>query len=610
MMKSTEMGVFTRAFLTDRARAATFAKVAFLALLSLTLVWWLDPALDTDASAGLLWRNALPFSLVALFLYGLSGRFLLSAWLSAGLGWALFAINDLKEREMNAPLMPGDWALRDQVLRHMDFFSRYAAGGLMIVLALLAFIAVCGVLYWLERRWKHPARVTRVLLISLPLVLLYTAFQGYGSWKRVYSDTALAGFQSWSPVASTRQVGVMAALVRLTQDQRITIPEPDRRVVTDFATKYSANLREMAKRDVPSELPDIVLVQSEAFFQPEILNGIGPGEFTPNFTRLSATGIAGSLLTPTYGGGTIRTEFEVLTGYPMFAFPAMPYPYFGLVGPWMPSVPRRLQAFGYSTALFHPFRGDFWNRQQVMPTLGFQHSYYENEFAGAAHAGAYVADRALFDFVFEYLQKKEKAPSFSMVITMENHGPWDNDATDLPNALDGLPLPSGLSERGARQMRYYLSHLVNGDAALGDFAQRLMARSRWTILLFYGDHLPSLDEAFQNLGFDDGKSYAEQSTRYMLLSNRPLAPRKRDLSAYELPGLLFDTIGLRTDGYLAFDGAIRRAQARDQPSRAPHYGQVYLNAAQMEVRCGHKLSLAGTCDQQPDTSAPAFSASK
>jgi phosphoglycerol transferase MdoB-like AlkP superfamily enzyme len=598
MAFSSRAGSTVRAVFNRHATAVGCVRIVLVALVGLVLVWRLDPALPVTVPMGLLWRNALPVSLFALLLYGLSGRTLLSIWLTGWMAWLVFAVNAIKERNMNAPLMPGDWVLKDQLLHHLSFFSHYAGRGVVMLLGIAIFLAVCWMLWRCERYWPRPAAWARVVWVLLPLVLLYAAFSGGRPWNRVYSDQALVGFQLWDPVASVRHTGLMAGLVRMTQESRVRVPTADASVIADFVKFHAGSLNSRATRQVPAELPDIVVVQSEAFFDPSILKGVDPDDFTPNFDRLAAAGITGKLVTPAYGGGTIRTEFETLTGYPMRAFPSIVYPYYGLVGGWMPSVPRRLQAFGYSTTLFHPFRADFWNRQEVMPELGFQRSYYEKDFAKAARAGLYISDQALFSFVLAQLDKEHDAPSYTMLITMENHGPWKRDAVDLPHALDGRSLPTGLSAKGTREMAYYLAHLVNGDAALGDFARDLMARPRWTVMLFYGDHLPSLDDAFKDTGFDDSEGFSAQRTRYMLISNRPIKPRELDLSAYELPGLLFDTLGLPGDGYLAFDGAIREAAAQAQPEQGAHYGQVSFNAARMEVRCRQKLSLAGTCPRR------------
>lgn len=578
-----------------RGSAHTTAQLLMMALLGVLLVLRFDPALHLATPAGLLWRNALPVMLLALVLYALLGRVVFSAWLTFVVVRMTFVVNAIKQRDMNAPLLPGDWVLKDQLLHHLNFFSRYAGGIKSLALATLVFLIVSVALWRLERRLPRPSLPTRVAWFLFAVLVLYTMLRGERPWRDVYSDAALPGFQLWDPIASVQSTGLMASLVRMTQESRIRIPKADDSVVIDFAKGHRESLASRADRAIPSPLPDIVVVQSEAFFDPAILKGIQPGDFDPNFERLSQTGITGYLTTPAYGGGTIRTEFETLTGYPMQAFPSIVYPYYGLARRWMPTVPRRLLAFGYSTTLFHPFRADFWNRQEVMPMLGFQHSYYDKDFAGAAHAGLYVSDQALFDFVLAHLSDAPHVPSYSMIITMENHGPWNQDVVGLPKGLAGRVLPPGLSAEASQEMTYYLSHLINGDAALGAFVQKLMARPRWTILLFYGDHLPSLNKAFEEVGFDNGDEYGNQHTRYMLISNRPLKPRSLNLDAYALPGLLLDTAGLPEDGYMAFDGAIREAETKDVPQQLPHYGQVSFDAARMEVRCRHRLKLDGTC---------------
>ncbi|OOG55545.1 hypothetical protein B0E48_12955 [Rhodanobacter sp. C03] len=544
----------------------------------------------------MLWRNALPVFLLILMIYGLSSRVLLSLVIGGGITRLVFEVNAIKQLNMGQPLLPGDLLLGNQVIHNIGFFAHYTGHRLVLLLfAALLFAAVLWAIWRMERHSQRLRWMPRLLWASLALVALITLYRGDGPWQRVYADEGLPGFQLWYSVASVQRVGFMAEFVRMSQESRVRLPRGDQMLVARFAQSHADDLSARMTRKPPTELPDIVVVQSEAFFDPGVLNGIDFGEFVPNFEHLAATGITGSLTTPTYGGGTIRTEFETLTGYPMQAFPAIAYPYYGLASQWMPSVPHRLEAFGYSTTLFHPYRGSFWNRRETMPALGFQHTYYLKQFGDAARAGEFISDRALFDFVLAHLDEAATSPQYAMAITMENHGPWDFDAGALTSLLNGRPLPHGLSAKGTEEMTYYLAHLVNGDQALGDFAKRLLARPRWTILVFYGDHLPALPHAFTDLGFDDGRPDIEEHTRYMLLSNRPLNSRKLDLNAYDLPGLLFDTVGLPEDGYLALASTIRHVWAQDDYQHGSEYGQIQFNAAQLEVACRHKLDAAGKC---------------
>ena len=582
-----------------RQRGVRYFCVSLLtiALMSVLLVWVLDPALGAMPPAwGLLWRNALPVAIFALLVYALTGRTLFSVLLSAATVWAVYRTNAIKVVNLDEPLMPGDLVLVHQVLHNLGFFSHYTGHRPITLIAAAVLFGLLMYAAWrVERRCWRLRWHGRIALTGLMLTALVTLFLGTRPWSAAYADEAMPDFQIWEPVASVQQVGLMAGLVKFSQSARIAVPMGDKRLVSDFAQSHAADMQARASRKPPSQLPDVVIVQSEAFFDPGVLKGISMGEYAPNFERLAATGISGSLTTPTYGGGTIRTEFETQTAYPMEAFPSVVYPYYGLASHWMPTLAHRLEAFGYSVSLFHPFKGSFWNRDTVMPELGFQHLHFEPDFAGAQHAGVYVSDHALFDHVLAHLDQDGPAPHYAFVITMENHGPWNLDPGDLVNDLKAHPLPAGLSAEGRKELTYYLAHLVNGDKALGDFAAKLMARPRWTILIFYGDHLPALTSAYADLGFDDRGPDVGEHTRYLLISNRPLQPQQMDLNSYDLPGLLFDTIGLPEDGYLALAAELRARWAAHDFQNGPHYGQIQFNAAELEVQCRHKLTLTGKC---------------
>ncbi|WP_266183428.1 LTA synthase family protein [Dyella humicola] len=573
-----------------------FFGIAFVIAACLILVLALDPAMSPFPGWRLLWLNVLPIMLVALVLFGISGRAWLSAWIIGGVVWLLFVVNGIKERNMNAPVMPSDVVLESQLIHNLGFFSRYLQAHWLAAFAALAFLAGAWVMGRLEHHRRRPVWGLRLLCILLPMTGLYGIYEDLGPCAGLYSDDALDGFELWNPIVAVDRVGLMAGLVRMAEESKVAVPHVQSKLVEDYARVNIDDLKARAARAVPKELPDIVVVQSEAFFDPGILKGIEPGDYEANFEGLSSSGISGFLKAPTYGGGTIRTEFEALTGYPMQAFPVIEYPYYGLAARWMPSVPRRLDSFGYETMIFHPYHGSFWNRDEAVSALGMRRSFYDDQFSEAERAGVYVSDHALFDSVLTQLDQKASGPRYALVITIENHGPWDGDIGELSSLLDGRKVPAGLSPAATQEMTYYLSHLVNGDKALGDFAQRLLARPQWTVLLFYGDHLPALEHAFAERGFDDGGANGEERTRYVLVSNRPIEHKQRDLSAYELPGLLFDYIGLPEDGYLAFSASMRQKRLETPSENEAQRSETILNAARMEVLCGHSISLAGRCD--------------
>ncbi|MBE1160723.1 LTA synthase family protein [Dyella acidiphila] len=584
--------------ITNRGVAFCWRLLGLIAA-SLLLVHHLDRTFHDALHPALLWRNAFPILLFALLLYGLCGRAMLTLLLSGALAALVYKINTLKLRNMDSPLTPGDVQLGHQVADHIGFFAHYTGYHTVSLIGEPLLMLVLAVVLWrVETPRYRPRWLTRLGLVVLSLGVFYALLHGLRPWRELYSDRDLTTYQQWNPVYSAQSLGMLAAFVRMYQDMQVRVPPPDKQQVAAFASHNAQEIEQRQTRALTQELPDIVVVQSEAFFDPGVLKHVEYGQYDPNYQRLAAGGITGSLTTPTYGGGTIRTEFETLTGYPMLAFPSVQYPYFGLAAGWMPTVPHRLQQFGYSTTLFHPYEAQFWNREQVMPELGFQHMYFQNSFKDAKYAGIYISDRSLFKRVLAYMDQDDSKPRYTMVITMENHGDWDRDPGDLAQVLREHPLPPGLSSQGQEEMTYYVSHLIHGDAALADFANKLLARPRWTLLLFYGDHLPALSAAYADLGFDDDKTAPEEHTRFMLLSNRPFnpaQPRQVNLAAYDLPGLLFDTAGLPEDGYLAIASTIRHAKVRKTLGNDFNYARLQFNAALMEVSCGRKLDTAGRC---------------
>jgi phosphoglycerol transferase MdoB-like AlkP superfamily enzyme len=569
-----------------------------MALVCAASVWFLDPALTGHLNGALIWRNALPLFLLFVFCYGLSGRVLCTVWLMTGATWLLFKVNAVKEFNMDVPLMPDDVLLTHQVSHNIGFFSHYVGyKSVLLAAAVLVFLLVFIAIARVEQKRPKPSWKLRAAYALMAFTTFATLISGAGFWATVYGDAALPSYNKWAPILMVQQNGLVASLVRRLQIPRMSIPAADKQMVLRFDAEHRDELAARASRTVTGEQPDIVVVQSEAFFDPGVLRNVDFGQYVPNFERLAASGITGALTTPTYGGGTIRTEFETLTGYPMRAFPDIAYPYFGLASPWMPTIPHRLEALGYATALYHPFRADFWDRDAVMPGLGFQESRYQDDFKDAPHAGSFISDRALFDQVLQRLARQNDQPLYLMAITMENHGPW-NRSDALQDQLNGIPLPQGLSSAGQEELRYYLSHVIYGDKALGEFTTKLLGRHRWTILLFYGDHLPSLNAVYSDLGFDDDRPAPEEHTRYMVLSNRPFDPQQRrhlDLHAYDLPALLFDIAKLPESGNLAFSSVILQMDRTPGKITPEAREALSFNGAIMEVRCRRPLEPTGRC---------------
>jgi len=594
--------------------AAPLAAGAGWLLLALVLlmpaVVLLDPMLRAHAWAGaeslrLIVGNALPVALLALGLLAASGRPLASALLASSGYAALVIASTIKLEQLGLPLLPADFRFLSLGGGATLFWHYVEASHVTLLAALLAAAALAA---WREpRRWR-PAATVRIVLAACVLCAGTSLWRGNAVWRAGY-DGWNAGFEPWSPAESVARLGVATNLLMFHWELvRPDRQPPDRDRVLEFVAEHAQAFARSADPQHRGVLPDLVVVQSESFFDPARLNGVDTGNSLPNFRRLAAGAQAGDLRVPTFAGGTIRTEFEVLSGVPLAAFPGVEYPYFELVDAPMPGLMRTLAEQGYRTSVVHPNDAAFWNRREALQRLGAQRFLALADFRRAPKSGLFVADSALTDQVLAELAD-DGPPQFLFAISMEAHGPYEVSPGLDDDVLAAIPLPDLLDEYGARTLRHFLYHLANADHELGRLAAVVQARERPTVLLFYGDHLPGLHSAFAQLGFVDGQPPRAQPVPYLILDNRGAASRREQTWSWMLPAVLLEAAGVPPDAYLALVGALRQQPAALLPDGGTAPEPRFAELARLRVRdefdLGEFASALQTEDADPtDAESP------
>lgn len=262
-------------------------------------------------------------------------------------------------------------------------------------------------------------------------------------------------------------------------------------------------------------LPNVVLVQSESFFDPRPWCAEVNSDLLPHFdaTRANAT-LHGALNVPAWGANTVRTECAVLTGIAPGHWGVRQFnPYRTLARHPMPSLASALKAAGYRTVCVHPYLASFYFRHKVIPQLGFDHFIDINAFQSSDKNGQYVSDQAVARKIGRLLEDDDNRPLFVFVITMENHGPLHLEAPNqatLANTLPGAPwpLPDHL-----RDLAVYLQHLSESDKMLASVKNSLNTAKRPGLLGWYGDHVPILPQAYTHFTPPDSR------TPYMIWSS-------------------------------------------------------------------------------------------
>lgn len=302
------------------------------------------------------------------------------------------------------------------------------------------------------------------------------------------------------PDEDMRRLGILGSLWRYGWAEQLPIKLPNL-------------LHEAVSRS--GERPDLVVVQSESFFDPRpLFSSIRP-EVLAEFDRIKAESVRhGRLTVPAWGANTVRSEFAFLSGVSEAMLGVHRFnPYRQILKAEVVTLAKVLRAAGYRTICVHPYPASFYNRERVYPHLGFDEFIDIRAFKGAERSGPYISDKAVGEKV-KSLMNSLDTPVFVFVITMENHGPLH---LEKPLPGESAAFYTDNPPPDCADLTVYLRHLRNADRMIGDLRLFLEDRDRPARLCWYGDHVPIMTDVYRQLGDPSGQ------TEYFIWSNQPTA---------------------------------------------------------------------------------------
>ncbi len=316
--------------------------------------------------------------------------------------------------------------------------------------------------------------------------------------------------------------------------------------------------------------PDIILILSESFWDVRQLPNTTFSENPlKNFDEICQRDncYSGDMYQTAFGGGTVRTEFEVLTGLTTDPLPvgAVPWQY---ISKDTPTFASHYKNSGYRTVFMHTFGSAFYMRKQTYPYLGFDEIYFaedllEFEEIPYAVSGRYISDDSFASYL-SLLLDKESEPCFLFGISMENHQPYENKYEE---PLIKVSNPT-LSESALLPLKSYTTGVAMADKALKKITDYIDQREKDTILIYFGDHLPTLGAdklTYKESGFiSEGEMSADEwraimRTPFLIYSNFTLKESEmlkigtgNALSSYNLLNAASDLIGAPTSSLMEF----------------------------------------------------------
>ena len=432
------------------------------------------------------------------------------------------------------PFNAQDLKVIDDALSMID---KYFTGpqGLLIIIGIVAVLA------WLVSMWRRGGQYTGKIYRIPAIVVCVIAFATLGKVtdfaieKRVVSDyfgnIAFAYEDYGLPYCFTASMF------------NTGIDKPDEREYEEKEVlAITQNGKLLESSTTRKEMPNIILIQLESFFDSD------EAEFfettkdpIPTFHYLMENYSSGYFKVPFVGAGTANTEFEVLTGMSMRYFGPGEYPYKTYVkkeGNAIESVATALKAFGYGAHALHNNGGNFYSRADVFKNMGFD-SYTSEEFMNVLQftENDWAKDDILTEHILNAMDSTEQQ-DFVFTITVQGHGDYPEKKV-LENPLIEV---TGIEDEGKKNAwEYFVNMLYETDLFIADLISELEQRGEPSVLILYGDHLPTM-----GLEASDLKSRYLFNTNYVVWDNIGLKEEDQTLATYQLMAEVFKKLDLHS----------------------------------------------------------------
>lgn len=196
------------------------------------------------------------------------------------------------------------------------------------------------------------------------------------------------------------------------------------------------------------------------------------------------------LVVPTYGGVSVNSEFELLTGASISFWNQglIPYNiyYNNFTGKNAPNVISEFKNNGYETMYLTPWGSDSYNSKKNYTLIGADKTVYGVDLNGDKK-GQYYSDKSLMEDIFNELKDTSKGNyKFIMAATGQNHFPYYDkyDKTDIKITK------SELNDSANNLLLNYAQGVYDASKELNNLYEMIKTLDTPTIVVFFGDHLP------------------------------------------------------------------------------------------------------------------------
>ena len=456
---------------------------------------------------------------------------------------------------------------RDDIVKFEDL-SLLKEAGIMsekysIVFKWYSIILICIILFIFMLLKKYLV-VKKIKLKGQIIELFMCIIIIFGSYKMYYTDYSIylslgdkTLINVWVITQNYQIRGLVYPFVYTLEDGFIKAPDGyDKTNSKEIIEKYKYEDIDNNKK------VNIIAIMLEAYNDFSKFDKIDFNiDVYDNLHEIQDKSISGNIVTNIFGGGTINTERNFLTGYrmfPIFRKPTNSYVWY-------------FKEQGYNTEALHPIYGAFYNRSGTNPNLGFNIYYnYDNTFKELDEN--YRQDEFFMDYIIKKYEdnKETNNPYFSFSVTYQNHGPYDSNYYEGKKYYfdnDGR-----YDDETYNIINEYLNGIYSTNESLANLINYFDNEDEPVIIIFFGDHNPYIGEnGFSEMGVNMDLGTVEgflnyYETPYVIHANdsakemfgKTFVGDGNKISPIFLMNELFDYCGLEGNEYLQYMSNLKK----------------------------------------------------
>lgn len=477
-----------------------------------------------------------------------------------------------------SPLTAADmYSVKDGIAIAKEYFGIVE----IVIILLLIAAMIAGVVFLFKKAKKRESSsILKNILIFIIPAFIFT-FVSY-KYNREHNNIKL---YRWDLTTTYKENGYLVSFIDSAKELIPTKPETYNQARMD---KIKNGLDESSAAVMANKTkPNIIVVQLESFIDPYRLKGVEFSEDPiPNIRRIQEQGPQGMITVPCFGGGTVRSEFEVLTGYAANNLGPGEIPNNTVLKKQsVESMAYILKNQGYDTTAIHNYLGNFYNRDEVYSNFGFDNLVTQEYIDDLQSKYDYPSDMNNLKSVKEVIVRDE--PQFVFNVAVESHGPYDDDYKAEKYTVSG-----NISEVEKNQIQEYVDKAHEVDKYVEELIKYVESTGEPTIIAMYGDHLPALDAVNNPDIYPSDQKY---ETEYFIWSNTGVKPTEKNIEAYQLSayvlGLAGIDAGIMPEFHKTYAGDEKYQEYLKDLQFDQLYGENYLLGQKIYKKSDMKLGI-------------------